>query len=251
MQAMIFAAGLGTRLHPLTLTKPKALVEVGGRPMLWHVLMRLRDEGFDDIVINVHHFPSQITDYLSANDNFGLAIRISDESSMLLDTGGAIRHAFPSTPTCPVLIHNVDIFSNAHLSTLYQSATNEIVGAGRISAQAATLLVSERPTSRYLLFDDHMSLVGWTNIKTGEVKSPYPTLNPTDYKHLAFSGIHVISPTLIGEMSSWPDKFSIIDFYLAHCSQYTIKGHIQPDLHLTDAGKPETLRQLNTPTDNR
>lgn len=236
MQAMIFAAGLGTRLHPLTLTKPKALVEVGGRPMLWHVLNRLRDEGFNDIVVNVHHFARQIEDYLSSHSNFGLHIRISDETSRLLDTGGAIRHAFPAAPADPILIHNVDIFSNAHLSQLYHS----------IGQSAATLLVSNRPTSRYLLFSDNMSLLGWTNIKTGEVKSPYPNLNPDKCTRLAFSGIHVISPTLISEMSSWPDKFSIIDFYLAHCSRFAIRGFIQPDLQLTDVGKPETLEYINS-----
>lgn len=236
MQAMIFAAGLGTRLLPLTLTKPKALVEVGGKPMLWHVLMRLKREGFEDIVINVHHLAHQIKDYLSANDNFGLNIRISDESSMLLDTGGAIKHAFSTPPVCPVLIHNVDIFSNANLKSLYHS--NGI--------NAATLLVSERITHRHLLFDDDMSLVGWTNKETGEVKSPSPSLNPDKCNHLAFSGIHILSPTLIAEMQTWPDKFSIIDFYLAKCSTFTIRGFVQPGLTLTDAGKPETLETLNT-----
>ena len=112
-QAMVFAAGLGTRLKPLTDTMPKALVRVGGQPLLWHVIMKLKSAGYERIVVNVHHFAQQIVDYLSANDNFGLDIRISDETSGLLETGGGIRKALPLfDPSSPVLIHNVDILSN-------------------------------------------------------------------------------------------------------------------------------------------
>ena len=144
MQAMIFAAGLGTRLKPLTDTKPKALVEVGGKPLLWHVIHRLRQAGFGRIVINVHHFASQIVDYVHAHDDFGLDIRISNEQETLLDTGGGIRHAAPLFDAdSPVLIHNVDILSSVDLKQLYEAAGD---------ADAA-LLVSERTTKRYLLFD--------------------------------------------------------------------------------------------------
>ena len=167
-QAMIFAAGLGTRLRPLTDTMPKALVRVGGEPLLWHVIMNLKAGGFERIVVNVHHFADQIIDYLKANSNFGLDIRISDESNQLLDTGGGIRKAVPLfDPSSPILIHNVDILSNTNLAKLYDSAANH----------DATLLVSKRETSRYLIFDDEMRLREWINVKTGERK-PQPPQPP-------------------------------------------------------------------------
>lgn len=174
MQAMIFAAGLGTRLRPLTDKMPKALVEVDGKPLIEHVIEKLRKSGFTSIVVNVHHFSNQIIDYLNAHD-FGVDIRISDETDKLLDTGGGLRkaaHLF--NPDEQVLIHNVDILSNADLRTFYEQGplmTNYATG-GKMKA-AATLLVSWRKTKRYLLFDADMRLVGWTNIETGEVKSPY------------------------------------------------------------------------------
>ena len=156
-QAMIFAAGLGTRLKPLTDTMPKALVRVGGEPLLWHVIMKLKKAGYERIVVNVHHFANQITDYLAANDYFGLDIRISDETEALLETGGGIKKALPLfDPSEPILIHNVDILSNLDLNAL--------------PMDAPLLVVSERKTKRYLMFDDDMRLQGWTNIETGEVK---------------------------------------------------------------------------------
>ena len=175
MQAMIFAAGLGTRLKPLTDRIPKALVSVGGEPLLKRVIFQLKDAGFTRIVVNVHHFSQQIIDYLRAHDNFGMDIRISDESEKLLETGGGIRKAWPLfNQSEPILIHNVDILSNVDLKKFYQMESRDMI--------AARLMVSERKTKRYLLFDDSMRLVGWTNIETGEVKSPYPDLNPKDYK---------------------------------------------------------------------
>ena len=163
-QAMIFAAGLGTRLRPLTDTMPKALVRVGGEPLLHRVVMNLKKAGFERIVINVHHFAEQIVDYLKTNDNFGLDIRISDESDALLDTGGGIRKAAPLfDPSSPILIHNVDILHNVDLAKLYDTAADN----------DATLLVSRRDTSRYLIFNEEMRLNGWINIKTGEVKPPH------------------------------------------------------------------------------
>ena len=134
-QAMIFAAGLGTRLKPLTDTMPKALVPVGGEPLLWHVVMKLKAAGYGHIVVNVHHFAQQIIDYLQANGNFGLDIRISDETSGLLETGGGIKKALPLFDANePILIHNVDILSNLDLALL--------------SADAPLLVVSQRPTKR-------------------------------------------------------------------------------------------------------
>ena len=222
-QAMIFAAGLGTRLKPLTDTMPKALVRVGGQPLLWHVIQKLKHAGYERIVVNVHHFAGQIVDYLKANDNFGLDIRISDESEMLLETGGGIKKALPLfDPTEPILIHNVDILSNLDLTSL--------------PTDAPLLVVSQRQTKRYLQFDDTMRLVGWKNIETGEVKG-------REGNSLAFSGIHMFHPSLTPLLSDWPERFPIMDFYLKACGSHLIRGYEAKDLRLMDVGKLDTLDQ--------
>lgn len=246
-QAMIFAAGLGTRLKPLTDTMPKALVPVGGEPLLHHVIMKLKAAGFERIVVNVHHFAQQIIDYLDANRNFGLDIRISDEREGLLETGGGIKKALPLfDQASPILIHNVDILSNLDLAQVMQTSE---------TTPDALLLVSQRKTKRYLLFADDMHLKGWTNIETGQVRSPYSwlseesslhdsstlfTLHPSLQK-LAFSGIHVIWPSVFPLFSEMPDRFGIIDFYLKYCHQFAFLGHEQRDLQLMDVGKLDTL----------
>ena len=231
-QAMIFAAGLGTRLRPLTDTMPKALVRVGGEPLLHRVIMNLKSAGFERIVVNVHHFAEQIIDYLKTNDNFGLDIRISDESDALLDTGGGIRKAAPLfDPSSPILIHNVDILHNVDLATFYESAISH----------DATLMVSKRETSRYLIFNDDMRLRAWININTGEVK-PQPSQS-TEGLRAAFSGLHVFSPRLFPLMAEWPDKFGIIDFYLDACHKADIRGIINTDLRLLDVGKLDSLSE--------
>ncbi|MBO4444437.1 MAG: NTP transferase domain-containing protein [Bacteroidaceae bacterium] len=237
MNALIVAAGLGTRLKPLTDTMPKALVPVGGVPMLEHQIGRLREEGFTHIVVNVHHFGEQIIDFVRAHD-FGVQVDISDERGLLLDTGGALRQASHFfTDGEPVLIHNVDIFSNASPAELY---------AQHVSSGAdASLLVSRRETARYLAFDEAMRLVGWTNVKTQQRK----VVSGTDFGEpdteatlLAFAGIHVVSPSLFGALDDFGTVFSIIDFYLSAASHYDIRG-IEPPagFRLVDAGKPETL----------
>lgn len=236
-QAMIFAAGLGTRLKPLTDTMPKALVRVGGEPLLWHVVMKLRGAGYERIVVNVHHFAQQIVDYLKQNGNFGLDIRISDETSGLLETGGGIRKALPLFDAdSPILIHNVDILSNLDLDELTQVS----------QAPDALLVVSRRQTKRYLLFDDECILDGWTNIETGEVKSPYKGLDPAEMKQLAFSGIHVVWPRVFPLLESMPERFGIIDFYLKYCHQCAFVGYEKKDLRLLDVGKLDTLDQAET-----
>ena len=222
---MIFAAGLGTRLKPLTDTMPKALVPVAGEPLLWHVVQKLKHAGYERIVVNVHHFAQQIIDYLQANDNFGLDIRISDESERLLETGGGIKKALPLfDPNAPILIHNVDILSNVDLSAL--------------DVDAPTLVVSERKTKRYLQFDESMRLVGWKNIETGEVKG-------REGRPLAFSGIHVFHPSLFPLMNDWPERFPIMDFYLTVCPHHLVKGIEIKNLQLLDVGKLDTLEQAN------
>ena len=195
---MIFAAGLGTRLKPLTDTMPKALVRVGGQPLLWHVLQKLKLSGYERIVVNVHHFANQIVDYLKANDNFGLDIRISDESNGLLETGGGIKRALPLfSPGEPILIHNVDILSNLDLNSL--------------PTDAPLLVVSQRTTKRYLLFDDTLRLHGWTNIETGELRGNMEVVGSRlyDLHRLAFSGIHVFHPSLVPLLADWPERFPL------------------------------------------
>ena len=223
---MIFAAGLGTRLKPLTDTMPKALVRVGGQPLLWHVVMKLKAAGYERIVVNVHHFAQQIIDYLQANDNFGLDIRISDETGGLLETGGGIKKALPYfDPESPILIHNVDILSNLDLNIL--------------PVDTPLLVVSSRPTKRYLQFDDSMRLVGWKNFETGEVKG-------REGHPLAFSGIHVFHPSLAPLLADWPERFPIMDFYLKSCASHVIKGVEVKDLKLMDVGKLNTLHDAET-----
>ena len=243
---MIFAAGLGTRLKPLTDTMPKALVRVGGEPLIKRVIMNLAAAGVDRIVVNVHHFAEQIIDYLKDNDNFGLDIRISDETAGLLETGGGIKKAAPLfDPAAPILIHNVDILSNVDLREFYQIASQSEKGKVKSEESEcdAVLLVSWRKTKRYLLFNDDMKLVGWTNIETGEVRSPYPELNPKECRMYAFAGIHALSPRLLKMMDQFPDRFGIIDFYLKACATHNIKGYVKDDLKLMDIGKLDTLAQ--------
>ncbi|MCH5311575.1 MAG: NTP transferase domain-containing protein [Prevotella sp.] len=232
MQAMIFAAGLGTRLKPLTDTMPKALVRVGESALLERVIRKLAAAGAGRMVVNVHHFAEQVKEFLCDNNNFGQDIAVSDESSQLLDTGGGMKKAQSLfNDDEPILIHNVDILSNVDLKEFYEQGRQN----------DATLLVSNRQTTRYLLFDDDMRLVGWTNIKTGEVRSPYDDLNPNDCTMMAFAGIHSFSPRLFPLMDCFPDKFGIMDFYLNVCHKTTIKGIVAENLKLLDVGKTESL----------
>jgi len=239
-QAMIFAAGLGTRLKPLTDTMPKALVRVGGQPLLWHVVMKLKAAGFERVVVNVHHYARQIVDYLQENGNFGLDIRISDESDGLLETGGGIKKALPLfDQESPVLIHNVDILSNINLVRLYNLAASTAAADASIDA---LLLVSQRKTKRYLLFDDELLLRGWMNVETGEVRGQ----SPSDLRQLAFSGIHVIGPSAFPYFEEMPERFGIIDFYLKFCQQCIFLGYEQKGLRLLDVGKPDSLEQAES-----
>ena len=244
MNAMIFAAGLGTRLRPYTDDRPKAMVEVDGRPMIAHQMEKLKRAGFRRVVINVHHFAEQIIDYVNANGGFGLEVAFSDERGQLLDTGGGIRKALPLLDSdSPVLIHNVDVFSNADLAALYKKHVED--GA------EASLLVSRRDTSRYLVFDAEDGLVAWKNMQTGEVRTAYDGVlqvlegleeDDERYRLRAFSGIHVISPTLFPLLREAGEVFSIINFYWQHSAQHHIRcveapGHFR----WVDAGKPEAL----------
>ena len=235
MNAFIFAAGLGTRLKPLTDTMPKALVPVGGKPLLTHVIEKLKAAGCKKIVINIHHFGDMIIDYVKSQNSFGVEILFSDERQMLLETGGAIKHAVDLLGNEPFLIHNVDILSNVDLKTL--------IAAHSKADSAATLLVSKRNSSRALLFDAEGNLTAWTNKTTGEVKSPYENVEIARLEEFAFSGIHIFSPRLFKYFGEYPEKFSIIDFYLNTCKDEKIKAYTQEGLQLLDVGKLDSLER--------
>lgn len=239
MKAMIFAAGLGTRLRPLTDNIPKALVSVNGVPMLERVILRLKGYGFDDITVNIHHLGEQIVDFLNAHNNFGIQIHISDERGQLLDTGGGIRKASHYLEgNDPFLVYNTDIITDLDLRSLYfyHLETN---------IEGVTLLVSKRETSRYLLFDNNYQLHGWVNKITGEVKPEGLKSQIGIFQELAFGGIHVISPSIFRLMDceEWQGKFSIISFYLAVCNFVRIQGYLMRGAHWFDIGKPETLSE--------
>ena len=240
-QAMILAAGLGTRLKPLTDTMPKALVPVGGTPLLDLNIRKLQAQGYDRFIVNIHHFSQQIRDHVAQQD-YAPLVHFSDESEQLLETGGGLKKAqglFRDEE--PILIHNVDILDNVDYEWFSHQHQED---------EDAVLLVSKRKTKRYLLFDNAMRLMGWKNIETGEVKSPYEYVRRTglsqygeELNMFAFSGIHSFSPRLFALMDRFPDRFPIIDFYLSICHRSRIVGLIKDDLRLMDVGKQETLDQ--------
>ncbi|MEQ8703769.1 MAG: nucleotidyltransferase family protein [Phaeodactylibacter sp.] len=230
MKAMVFAAGLGTRLRPLTHDRPKALVEVGGYTLLELAIRRLRAFGYDEIVVNVHHFADQIEDLLQKNNNFGATVHISDERLQLLDTGGGLKQAAQWLKGgASFLVHNVDVLTNLDLHALRR--------AHEASGALATLAVRERQTSRYLLFDEAGLLSGWENTKTGEKKisRAVPSATP-----LAFSGIQYIHPRLFDYMPE-QEVFSIIGVYLDAARTAKVAGFRHDDTDWLDVGKPDAL----------
>ena len=234
---MIFAAGLGTRLKPLTDTMPKALVPLAGKPLLQWQVEKLRDAGITDIIVNVHHFPDMIIDTIRSNNGWGCNISISDERDMLLDTGGGLKKAVMEGP---ILACNVDILSNIDLRTL----VSEYERTG-----VSQLVVSERKTQRYLCFDKRDSLCGWTNIATGELKGK-------DGRHLAFSGLQILNGEALRLLRQiQKDKFSLIDFYLHLCEQnyqspitnhqspIILKAYVPLDYRMMDVGKIDQIEE--------
>ncbi|MDR0796590.1 MAG: nucleotidyltransferase family protein [Tannerella sp.] len=236
MKALILCAGMGTRLKPLTDSMPKALIPIGGIPMLEHIILKIKAAGFSHLVINIHHFGKQIIDFLNAKNNFGMTVDISDEQNYLLETGGGIKQASRFLEGKePVLVHNVDIFSNVDVQAMYHSHIQ--------SNTLATLLVSRRSGTRYLLFNQDKRLCGWQNRETGEVKSFFPHFEPSKYLEFAFGGVHVISSELFRLMDKWTGKFSIIDFYLSVCAKYPIHFYTDNKIRLIDVGKPSGLEE--------
>jgi NDP-sugar pyrophosphorylase family protein len=249
MRAMIFAAGLGTRLKPLTDTLPKALVPLAGKTLLQWQIEKLKAAGITDIVINIHHFPDMIINYLKDNDNFGCNIQISDERDALLETGGGLRKAEEKFRSLGVqefrnsnegiLICNVDILSNIDIPVLLQAYN---------PAEIGLVVVSQRETQRYLLFDRENRLCGWTNIATGEFRGPIAkSQEPIAHRQLAFSGMQVLNPRIFECMDNIVklkgEKFSLIDLYLNICEQETLKAYIPNDYRMMDVGKISQLSE--------
>lgn len=231
---MIFAAGLGTRLKPLTNDKPKALVTVNGTTLLELTINKLIQHGFNEIIINIHYFGNQIIDFLKSKNNFNISITISDESELLLDTGGGLKKtAYFFNDNKPFLVHNVDIVSEINLTELY---------AQHLQSDAiATLAVKNRKSSRYFIFDENLFLCGWKNEKTGETVSANnnkPTFN------LAFSGIHVLSPEIFNFIKD-EGVFSITNSYLKIAATEKIKAYSHDDAFWMDAGTPESIKTLS------
>jgi len=246
MKAMVLAAGLGTRLRPLTNDRPKALVEVGGRTLLEITLKRLRDFGIHDVIINVHHYADMVMDRVKAAGNFGMHIEFSLED-ILLDTGGGLKKAtwffsesgdlggHPSasaTKEEPFILHNVDVISNIDLQRMVEVHNQ--------SAALATLAVQQRKTSRYLLFNHHLQLCGRRLVKEEKTEIVRPSQNMSE---LAFAGIHVISPRIFPLLTE-EGVFSIIPAYLRLAAQgQNIQAFRAEEYYWRDLGKPENIQQ--------
>ncbi len=235
-RAMILAAGLGTRLRPLTETRPKALVEVAGRTLLEIALKRLRQYGIDEVIVNVHHFAGMIAEYLEANENFGMRVELSREDA-LLDTGGGLKKAAwffrddPDRLEEPFILHNVDVISTIDLESILQ--------CHRDHQALATLAVQEHETSRYLLFDEDHQLCGWRSVPAGEEKRVRRAEHP---RALGFTGIHVISPRMLPMMTE-EGTFSIIDTYLNLAARGCRIVAFGADAYSwRDVGSPDSLR---------
>jgi len=234
MKAMILAAGLGTRLRPLTNDRPKALVEVAGRALLEITIARLRECGVREVIVNVHHFAGMITEYLRGKNNFGMRIEISEEGS-LLDTGGGLKKAAwffreEGPAAAPFILHNVDVISTIDLRQSLDFHTQ--------NQALATLAVQRRQTSRYLLFDEQMRLCGRRLVKEQKTELVRPS---PQFEELAFSGIHVISPRLLGMMSE-EGAFSIVQCYLRLAGEgEKIVAYRADGDYWRDLGKPESV----------
>ena len=249
MKAMIFAAGLGTRLKPLTDTLPKALVPLAGKTLLQWQIEKLKAAGITNIVVNVHHFPDMIIDYLKENNNFDCHIRVSDERDMLLETGGGLRKAYEvfkqlgeEADDEGILVCNVDILSNIDIPTLLKAYNPKEMGV---------VVVSDRETQRYLLFNGENRLCGWTNVATGEVKGEVAKSKEQGaMKQLAFSGMQILSPRIFDCMddvvTQKGEKFSLIDLYLSIAQKEILRAYIPENYRMMDVGKINQLSEAES-----
>ena len=257
MKAMIFAAGLGTRLKPITDTLPKALVPVCDKPLLEHVARKLWAAGIDDAVVNVHYFADKIEEWVAQqewittipgqHDKENVLFEISDERSLLLETGGAVLHARRYLEGCgSFLIHNVDILSDCDISWLKEQAKEDAL---------ATLLVSERKTTRFLLFaPDTLRLVGWMNTDTGDSCVISQDIDPQECRALAFAGIHILNDKVLALMDEYVTekalprdakngtRFPIMSFYMWAAAKYPIYGAVADNLEFIDVGKLDAIK---------
>ena len=232
MKAMLFAAGLGTRLKPFTDHCPKALVEVNNKTLLEHNIRYLQRFGIYEVIINVHHFAKMIEDVLYEHDGFGSNISISDERSELLETGGGLKKASPFfADEDSFVVMNVDVLTNLDLG--------KMITAHQDSHTTATLAVMKRESSRQLLFNNDMRLCGWVNNNTSEkrIVRQDPTLQP-----FAFSGIQVLSSVVLSDMP-FDGKFSLIDLYLYLANNHVLKGYDHTGNIFIDVGKPESIEK--------
>jgi len=231
MKAMILAAGLGTRLKPFTDYHPKALAEVNGKSLLQRNVEYLKSFGVTEMIVNVHHFASQILETISNNNGWGTKINISDETDEVLETGGGLKKAawFFQDSDEPFILLNVDILTDLDLKKLLEYH--------KLNKALATLAVSNRDTSRYFLFDENNLLSGWENIKTNQKIITRPSSNLT---RKAFSGLHIISPEIFKHITQ-TGKFSMVDVYLELSKAQIIKGFDQGHCKFLDVGKPESI----------
>ena len=257
MKAMIFAAGLGTRLKPLTDTLPKALVPVCGRPLIEHVARKLFSAGIDEAVVNIHYFADKVEQWVGSQEWIvtekeekgagKMLVEISDERELLLETGGAVLHARRYLEGCGrFLIHNVDILSNCDVCWFGQQVKDDAL---------ASLLVSDRKTTRFLLFaPDTMRLVGWMNTDTGDYSVASPDIVPQECRALAFSGIHILSDKVLTLMEEYVKekglpvdevkgtRFPIMSFYMWAATKHPIYGVVAEELQFIDVGKLDALK---------
>lgn len=231
MKAMILAAGLGTRLKPFTDKHPKALAVVNGKTLLQRTIEYLEGFGFNEVIVNVHHFGDQIIEIIEKNKGFGSTVTISDETDAVLETGGGIKKAgwFLGKDASPFVVMNVDILTDLDLG--------EMLAFHKKNNPLTTLAVTKRDTSRYFLFDEKEQLCGWRNVKTGEEKI---SRKSTKYIQKAFSGIQIISPKIF-PLIIQTGKFSMVDTYLALSKGHPILGFEHNPAKLVDAGKPESI----------
>ena len=233
MKALIFAAGLGTRLRPLTNDRPKALVEINGKTLLQITVEKLQSFGFQDIMVNVHHFADLMIETIEKNNGWGANITISDERNELLETGGGLKKAaWFFEDNQPFLVHNVDVIHDLDLNQFYDFHQK--------NNALATLAIRKRSTSRYLLFNNKKQLRGWQNIKTGEVKIAKRTQG--QLWSYGFSGIHIIDPKIFSLLTE-DGKFSIINPYLRIAKTHLIQGFDHSDSVWIDVGKHKSLER--------
>jgi len=239
MKAMIFAAGLGTRLRPLTNDKPKALVKVNGMPLLEIVIRRLKYHGCREIILNIHHFGDKILDFLKRKRNFDIHIEVSDERDRLLNTGGGLKKAAWFFDDCePFLVCNTDILTDLDFEKFYQfHGQNNAI---------ATVAVRNRSTSRYLLFNESQELIGWKNEKEALYKWAKKPTELSNYQKMAFSGLHVIHPDFFHYFPEKEDVFSIIPIYLKAAAEQKISAYVHDKTKWLDVGKIPELEKAAT-----